>query len=94
MRYTNLLTYLLGAKIEYRLCTVQLINCWKVKLQDSSTRSQTERDSCRSSRCATVRVTVGYLLSCATINVSVALAIAPLFIVPFSTIGGFFINPE
>jgi len=37
---------------------------------------------------------VGYLLSCATINVNLALAIGPLIVVPFSTIGGFFVNPE
>jgi EPP (Eye Pigment Precursor) family transporter len=41
-----------------------------------------------------VSISFGYLLSCATSNVGLALAIGPLIIVPCTAIGGFFINPE
>lgn len=40
-----------------------------------------------------VSISFGYLLSCATSNVGLAMAIAPLFVVPCSMIGGFFVNP-
>ena len=41
-----------------------------------------------------VNFVVGYLLSCATINAATALALGPLFIVPFSAIAGFFVNQK
>jgi len=40
-----------------------------------------------------VSVSFGYLLSTAFNNVSLALALGPLFVVPCSMIGGFFVNP-
>ena len=39
-----------------------------------------------------VVLSVGYFLSCISPNVDVALAIAPVVIIPFMLFGGFFLN--
>merc|ERR1719222_966558 len=41
-----------------------------------------------------VVLSVGYLLSCLSPNVDVALAIAPVVIIPFMLFGGFFLNSD
>ena len=41
-----------------------------------------------------VVLSVGYLLSCVSPNVDVALGIAPVVIIPFMLFGGFFLNSD
>jgi len=50
----------------------------------------TETEFCRFA----VNFATGYFLSCVTGNMSLGMAIGPMFVVPFSALGGFFINPE
>ena len=42
--------------------------------------------------CYQVVLSVGYFLSCLSPNVDVALAVAPVVIIPFMLFGGFFLN--